>query len=180
MNTEKIANDNKIFETLTGSHAYGMNTPESDVDYRGIFVAPKENVITGLFPIEQWQDPNADRVLFELRKYIKLLSDMNPNILELVWVDEKFIQYDSPTYQILRGMRDELLSSKVKHTFSGYAHSQLRRIRGAVVYDNKTIDILYHAFQTGDIDDLWIRSNFKGMTKEKLIQTHLKIHKYDA
>jgi len=29
-----------IFRFLSGSHAYGFNTPESDEDYRGVFIAP--------------------------------------------------------------------------------------------------------------------------------------------
>lgn len=129
MNTKNIAKDGLIFETLTGSTAYGTNLPTSDTDYRGIFIAPSENVITGFFPIEQWQDPDNDRVYYELRKFIKLLCDQNPNILELVWVDEQFIQYSTEEYEFLRSIRDELLSSKVKYTFSGYAHSQLKRMK---------------------------------------------------
>ncbi len=31
-----------IFSTLHGSHAYGLNTPESDEDVRGICIAPKK------------------------------------------------------------------------------------------------------------------------------------------
>jgi predicted nucleotidyltransferase len=30
-----------IFLTLTGSHAYGLSTPESDIDLRGVLIPPK-------------------------------------------------------------------------------------------------------------------------------------------
>ena len=72
MNSEKDAKAGLIFETITGSNAYGTNTPESDIDYRGIFLAPKERIISGIFPIEQWQDTKEDRVYYELRKFMKL------------------------------------------------------------------------------------------------------------
>lgn len=32
MNYEKIAEQNLIYKVVSGSHAYGLNTPESDVD----------------------------------------------------------------------------------------------------------------------------------------------------
>jgi hypothetical protein len=37
---------NKIFEFVAGSHAYGLATPESDKDIRGIFIAPLDNFFT--------------------------------------------------------------------------------------------------------------------------------------
>lgn len=129
MNDKEIANDGLIFKTLTGSTAYGTNLPTSDIDYRGIFIAPMENVVTGMFPIDQYQDPVEDLVYYELRKFVKLLVDQNPNILELLWVDEGHIQFRTAEYDFLRGMREKLLSSKVKFTFSGYAHSQLQRLK---------------------------------------------------
>ena len=32
-----------LFKAVTGSRAYGTDTPESDTDYRGVFVMPREN-----------------------------------------------------------------------------------------------------------------------------------------
>ena len=34
-----------ILEGVVGSTAYGLNTPESDIDTAGIFVAPLEEVL---------------------------------------------------------------------------------------------------------------------------------------
>lgn len=36
----KEAVENCIFKYISGSHAYGTSTPESDKDYRGVFIAP--------------------------------------------------------------------------------------------------------------------------------------------
>jgi predicted nucleotidyltransferase len=33
---------NTLFKTVTGSHLYGTNTPTSDIDYAGVFIADKE------------------------------------------------------------------------------------------------------------------------------------------
>lgn len=132
MDARKIAEDNLLFYTLSGSHAYGMNTPASDKDYRGLFYAPREIYLSAFKVVEQVEQfgGRKDSVVYELKKYIKLLTDQNPNILELLWVDPKFIQYKTPIYTHLHGCREFFLSSKAKFTFSGYAFAQLKRIKG--------------------------------------------------
>ena len=37
--------EHTIFRTITGSHAYGMATKDSDVDVRGVAIAPLDVVI---------------------------------------------------------------------------------------------------------------------------------------
>lgn len=132
MDTRKMAEDNLMLFTVVGSTSYGTNTATSDKDYKGIFFADPENVITPFFPVEQVQGfrGHKDSEVYELRKFLKLLCEQNPNILELLWVDEKFIEHRTPQYDILRDAREHLLSSQAKHTFSGYAYSQLLRIKG--------------------------------------------------
>ncbi len=41
-----------IFECISGSHAYGLNTPESDTDYRGICIPP-EDYFLGMYSFDQ-------------------------------------------------------------------------------------------------------------------------------
>ena len=120
-----------IFLTIAGSKAYGTNTPESDVDIRGICI-PKNKTYYfgyGLNVFEQkdkgWDD---DRVIYDLRKFIKLAADNNPNILELLYTDEQFWLKNTKIWDEIRNQRFEFLSKKSKHSFSGYAYAQLKRI----------------------------------------------------
>lgn len=132
MDTKKIAEENLFFYTLAGSHVYGMATEYSDEDYKGLFYAPKK-IHTSLFKsIEQVEHfgGKKDSVVYELSKFVKLLTDQNPNIIELLWTEDNFIIQRSPLYEMLRLQRDFFLSSRVKHTFSGFAMSQLKRIKG--------------------------------------------------
>ena len=46
------AESNRILEIRSGSHLYGTNTPESDEDFVGIFMPPKEYVY-GLKSVEE-------------------------------------------------------------------------------------------------------------------------------
>lgn len=120
-----------IVKHLAGSHAYGTNIATSDTDYRGIFVAPYKYQVSPWHTIGEWEDTSEeDTKYYEFTKFMTLLIEQNPNIVESLWVEEKDIVQSSPAYEYLRGRRDELLSSKVAFTYSGYAMAQLKRIKG--------------------------------------------------
>lgn len=122
---------NVIYACYAGSLAYGTNLPTSDVDIRGIFCADPINIRTPFYPVSEVNIPDAeDGKLYELTNFMKLFTDMNPNIIELLFTDKDSIITDSEAYNILREIAPKLLSKKVAFTFSGYAASQLKRIKG--------------------------------------------------
>jgi uncharacterized protein len=126
-----------IFVGLAGSHGYGLNRPESDYDYRGVFIAPKRYYL-GFDSIEQkdsgWDEPgifpfldnNQDTVIYELRKILHLLAAANPNVLELLWLGNYPVL--TPVGQHLINHKKLFLSKKVKHTYSGYAFAQIKKM----------------------------------------------------
>jgi len=130
-NTEDLIKDNLIVKHLAGSHSYGTNIETSDIDYRGIFVANPVNIRTPFFSIKEAKDySEEDTVIYELNQFMKLAVDCNPNVLETLHVDEKHITFTSPAYELLRSYAPKLLCSKIAFTTTGYATSQLHRIKG--------------------------------------------------
>jgi predicted nucleotidyltransferase len=128
---ENLGNKNLILKTIAGSRAYGTNRPESDIDERGIFISPINHYINIVNPpIEQIQYSVNDVVYFELSKYMKLLLDQNPNVVELLWTDKNDILYCNEFGKLLIDYRSEFLSIKIKESFVGYAMAQLKRIKG--------------------------------------------------
>lgn len=132
MNTkeQKLAEEHLIFMCMSGSHAYGMNTEHSDEDRRAVFIAPPEYVLGCMKNIEQVEVPGEDTVIYELAKFVKLTADCNPNLIELLFTGEENILYIHPAFEEIRKHRHLFLSKKAKFTFSGYAMSQMKRIRG--------------------------------------------------
>lgn len=117
-----------------GSHAYGLDTPESDWDYKGVCIPPKAYFHGFLRQFEQAECHKPDSVIYEIRKFFKLAADCNPNIIELLWcADEHYHTVPNRSARCvgnsLLGLREQFLSQKAKHTFSGYALAQLKRIR---------------------------------------------------
>lgn len=129
--------DRTIFVTLAGSRAYGINTPESDWDYRGIAVSPKNYILGTYQKFEQAEfkgiDPKSgaeyEATIFDLRKFIQLAAEANPNICELLYMPEEYWETATPLYRKLHDNRHLFLSKKAKFSFSGYAVSQLKRAK---------------------------------------------------
>ena len=119
-----------IFLTLHGSQAYGTNTPDSDYDIRGVCIPPRKYYTGYLHRFEHLERKEPyDMAIYELTKFCKLASEGNPNILELLYVPKSKWLYSTGMWQRLVTYRHLFLSKKCKFTFSGYAISQLKRIK---------------------------------------------------
>lgn len=128
MDTREWVKHCTIYETVVGSTAYGTNTPTSDIDLKGICIPPIEYYF-GSRTFEQ-QEFTADHTVFSLKKFVHLAQDANPNILEMLFTKEEHIKTQTIWGESLRANRDMFLSKKARHTFGGYAHAQLQRIKG--------------------------------------------------
>ena len=124
-----------IFETITGSRAYGTSLPTSDTDIRGVFIQPLQDVLrTGRF-VEQVSDDTNDTTFYEFGRFIELVKKNNPNIIELLNPPEDMVQNCHHLYgsQIMRNHKN-FLTSACKFTFGGYAIQQIKKANG---YDKK-------------------------------------------
>lgn len=127
---QKLKDENLIiFEGITGSNAYGTNTPESDCDIRGVFIQPLDDVLKYGF-IEQVSDKKNDIIFYEIGRFIHLVIANNPNILEMLALPEDCILYCDPLFKKIIDNKYHFLSKRVKYTFAGYAIDQIRKARG--------------------------------------------------
>lgn len=118
-----------IFEGIVGSQAYGTATPESDIDIKGIYIQPTEDIL-GFNYIQQVNDESYDTTYYEIRRFIELLSTNNPNILELLNLPEDKILYKHPIFDELIKNRDKFITKACKNSFAGYAIAQIKKARG--------------------------------------------------
>ncbi|WP_416865779.1 MAG: DNA polymerase beta superfamily protein [Imperialibacter sp.] len=128
MSIEELrARDIIIFECLSGSHAYGLATPTSDEDIKGVFILPKVDYY-GLNYVEQVSDATNDTVYYELKRFVELLARSNPNMLEMLYTPDDSVLKIHPLFKRLREM--DLLSKQCKESFGGYAMTQVRKAKG--------------------------------------------------
>lgn len=139
---QRLAKDNCIAVLLVGSYLYGTATPTSDMDYEGIFIEPPEYVIgskscdevdfstKSASKFSARNTPNdIDIKLYSLKNFFALAQKNNPNKTELFFIPERNIIYKNEKYwdQIVAA-KDLFLSLKIKHAFTGYAHSQRHKL----------------------------------------------------
>lgn len=126
----KWLRERTILLTVHGLKAYGTDLPTSDTDLKGVAVPPREYFHGFVNRFEQSESHDPDLVVYDLRKFMALAADCNPNIIEVLWTDESCHRVMTPTGRRLVDARALFLSKKARHTFAGYAHAQLTRIRG--------------------------------------------------
>ena len=118
---------NTLYKCRHGSQAYGTDTEESDEDIKGICIPPI-NYFYGFKEFEQYEMKQPDLVIYSLRKFAKLAANANPNIFEILFVDESDILYMHPIIEPLFENKGWFLSKKVKSAFFGYAKDRLKEI----------------------------------------------------
>jgi len=127
LRNNKNLGDNIILLGLGGSHAYGTNNENSDLDVRGIATNTKRSILTGQ-DFEQFVETDTDTTVYSFDKMIKLLCSCNPNTIEILGLKPEHYLYLAPEGKILLMNRKLFLSRRAINSFGGYANSQLRRM----------------------------------------------------
>lgn len=143
-----------IFVGLAGSHAHGTARDGSDVDVRGVCVAPLPVRLSLFTRFEQADGPLDDALaasvmprllahpsaargvgvkvegtVYDVAKFLDLCAAANPNALEILFTDPQDWLLVSPAWRRLYAERHRFLTRKVQQTFLGYALAQLKKIR---------------------------------------------------
>jgi hypothetical protein len=114
---------------IRGSHAYGTNVETSDTDYSGVFIQKIEDII-GFNYIEQINDDKNDIVLYEIKRFLDLLSSNNPTVLELLNTPEDCILYKHPIFDEVLNNRDKFITKICAKSFGGMSVQQIQKAKG--------------------------------------------------
>ena len=118
-----------LFKAIVGSKAYGLDTPTSDTDIRGIYLQPNEYLLA-LGYQEQHSDAKNDITYYELNRFLQLLKNNNPNIIELLFTPKDKMLVFNEKIMPLYEKRYDFLTTKIKQSFGGYAIAQIKKARG--------------------------------------------------
>lgn len=117
-----------ILKVLVGSRAHGLATPESDSDYRGVFVLPTSQILSlgNNLKHTSWIEGDTDDTAWELGHFLTMATKSNPTVLETFLAP---VVESTPEGDELRRLFPYVWNSKdVRNAFMGYALNQRKKL----------------------------------------------------
>jgi predicted nucleotidyltransferase len=149
-----------------GSEAHNLYVPSTDPDHiddrdlMGIAIPPRPYYL-GLRSYDsglRWEgteeiNPPWDVVLYEVRKLLFLLLKQNPNVISLLWLDERDLLVRSVEGDALVAHRDLFRHGDLaRHTFIHYARDQMKKATTFNREQMQQISDLEARLQEHDVD----------------------------
>lgn len=124
--------DNIVLLGLGGSYAYGTNNENSDLDLRGVAVHSPRDILTGQ-GFDQVVNTETDTTVYSLRKIVHLLSNCNPNTIEILGLEPWQYLKVSEIGEMLINNASLFLSKRAVRSFGGYVNAQLWRLKNKAI-----------------------------------------------
>lgn len=124
---------------IRGSHLYGLNTPESDLDYGGLYMATSIRDILGFGRDNRSkrtittskEATELDEAYYELRHFINLLQRTNTQVIEALFCPDDLVLKTSPVFEFMRENRSRLISTEhLAKSLFGYLQAEHKLVFG--------------------------------------------------
>lgn len=116
-----------MYLITSGSRLYGTAREDSDHDIRGVYLESPEQIY-GFRPSNTIEKKDPDTVIYPLKRFCHLALNANPNILEVLFADDRFRLQPATWFEPFLSIRRLFLSQQVRHTYGGYAHAQRKKV----------------------------------------------------
>lgn len=162
---------NMILYVESGSYAYGTNTEKSDKDFKGIAIPPLREYYLGSDTFNSTQittgnqtsknsHEDIDVTIYSIKNFVKMAEQANPNIIEMLYVDNSSILFNTPYAKSIIENRHLFLTNRIANSFGGFAFQCRKRIERDILKNNTydTKDLMHsirlyetatQAFETG-------------------------------
>ncbi len=151
-----------VVKMLFGSHVYGTNVPESDKDYKEVYIPDARSILlqkasrnisrsTKEVVTEKNKASDIDIESFTYHGYLKLLLENQTVAIDMLFIPQEFYTICDPTWTYIVENKDKLLSRKVT-PFMGYCRRQANKygIKGSRVNAVSKIVSLLEKFNPTD------------------------------
>lgn len=156
-----------VFKVISGSTSFGLNTPTSDIDIRGVYILPWEDRIRQ-DAVDQIADDTNDETYWEISKFFFELSKANPQALEMLYSpDNCILEGKEYLYKIRAEMN--FVTRRCEKTFVEFAKGQIARARGLnkkvfnpqAAFAPKVLDFCYVAMPNGTAKPVkeWLKTH---------------------
>lgn len=176
-----------LIKTVAGSHLFGTNTEESDMDYKGVFLPSPKDILLNNYKdtisqstgnsSEKNNSTDVDIEFYSLKKFLKMAKRGDTAALELLFTPDDFIIEKDPLWDFIIENRSQLLSSKVTGMI-GYARQQANKygIKGSRMGElNNFIVFLKKLENDFDFENPKLKHSWETICKEVKTFDHINL-----
>jgi predicted nucleotidyltransferase len=120
-----LGDNHLLYMAVSGSHVWGLDRPDSDVDFRGVYQKPTTQILgmnRGRDTIE-FTDGLYDVQLYEIEKFLSMLCNHNGNMVNLLWLNPCLSRHNVDWDFLSKSF----LTKSLRKYYRGYAESQRKR-----------------------------------------------------
>ena len=142
-----------LFVTVSGSHIYGFDSPDSDVDLRGCHGLPLADVVGLKLPTETIDrasiegEVEVDIVSHEIGKYLRLLVKNNGYVLEQIY--SPLVVSGDSFLDPLRDLAAKCITRFHYHHYRGFFATKLKLLDKEPAKKAKSLLYAYRVLLTG-------------------------------
>src|SRR5215468_3387389 len=159
-----------LFATVSGAHLYGVPSPDSDYDLRGVHILPVREVV-GLNPGRETIEVSAvregleiDLVTHDVKKFFNLLLKKNGYVLEQLF--SPLVLATTPEHDELKTIAMTCVTRHHSHHYFGFAETQWalfdkerpRRVK-PLLYVYRVLLTGVHLMRGGEVEANLVRLN---------------------
>ncbi len=118
-----------IYKILSGSRLYGTDTPNSDYDYRGVWLPTLEESLN----MEKLKDVKSeiaddDILIYPLQKFIRLAASGNPNVLDWFFAPKEQVEIIKPEMNQIIQNSDMFIAKHIIPKIFGFAKGEYESV----------------------------------------------------
>lgn len=121
-----------------GSHVYGTNTPESDLDYKGVYVPDGRDILlqqtkesistsTKVNPNAKNQAGDIDVEVFSIQKYLSLLCEGQTVAIDMLFTPQEFWTETNLAWSLMILPNKDKFLHRGYASFAGYCRTQANK-----------------------------------------------------
>lgn len=109
-----------IFKALTGSRLFGCSLPDSDYDYKGVYLKDIDELLFDSREVISTKEGNSETTLYSLKHFLTSIQKNKTTELDLLFVPEEHVITQTSEWDLLVSYKKSFLSREAT-SFFGYS-----------------------------------------------------------
>ena len=104
-----------LFDGIFGSHLYGLSRPESDRDYKSVYLPTMQQLVLNVYKDTiETQSPEKDSTLYALNAFVKNLGKCDTVSMDMIHTPKEFTLASSNVWESMQEHRSDLYCKNMR------------------------------------------------------------------